>query len=115
MRPRALLPAVLLAVLVLLTLPAAADKVVTLTFTGDCTLGSTEPTRRWETSLDNVAAARGYDSFLAPFDALFAEDDLTIVNLEGVLSDSAAGARSNKNFVFRGKVGDTGDIRVEVS
>ena len=98
----------LAAALCLLAACASADTVITMTFAGDCTLGCTDASRRWDTSFDSVADATGLDSFLAPFDDLFSADDLTIVNLEGVLSDSAAGARSNKNFVFRGGTRFTG-------
>ena len=70
---------------------ALADKTITLTFTGDVTLGSEERTRAQETSFDSKAAEMGYAYFFANFRDFFAEDDLTIVNLEGVIADSARG------------------------
>ncbi len=74
---------------------------VRLTFAGDCVLG------------DDARAARGRNSFSAriakegmayPFSLLepvFANDDFTIVNLEGVLSDSGSD-KADKEFNFRG-------------
>ena len=92
----------LAAALAILSAPALADTAVVLTFTGDCTLGSAESTRRWDSSFDSVAARCGTDWFFRYFADFFAEDDATVINLEGVLSDSAAGAKGSKNFRFRG-------------
>ncbi len=101
---RGILPrACALAAALLLLSSAPADRTVTLTFTGDCTLGSSDATRRWDSSFDSVAESRGTDWFFRRFTVLFAEDDATIINLEGVLSDSTAGAKGRKNFRFRGR------------
>ena len=80
---------------------ALADKTITLTFTGDVTLGSEERTRAQETSFDSKAAEMGYAYFFANFRDFFAEDDLTIVNLEGVIADSARGEVRTKTYRFR--------------
>lgn len=86
----------------MLVCPAAlADKTVTLTFTGDVTLGGEEYLRAQPTSFDSVAAEMGYAYFFANFRDFFAEDDLTIVNLEGVIADSGRGEVRNKTYRFR--------------
>ena len=68
---------------------AAAEKIITLTFAGDCTLGTEEATRRASDSFDSVARKKGYDYFFANFYDIFSQDDCTVVNCEGVLSDSS--------------------------
>ncbi|MGN0779876.1 MAG: CapA family protein [Aristaeellaceae bacterium] len=81
---------------------ALADKTITLTFTGDVTLGSEEKKRSKDVSFDSVAAREGYDYFFANVRDFFAEDDLTIINLEGVLSDSSRQENKEKTYRFRG-------------
>ena len=81
---------------------AAAEKIITLTFTGDCTLGTGETTRRTTNSFDNVAKRKGYGYFFANFYDLFSQDDCTVVNFEGVLANSADGEVQDKAFRFRG-------------
>jgi len=75
---------------------------IRLTFAGDVTLGSEE--YLWEKSFSLVSHARehGYDYFLRNVKPLFETDDLTIVNLEGVLSDSAESENTEKTYRFRG-------------
>ena len=80
---------------------AAAEKIITLTFTGDCTLGTEETTKNTADSIYKVAEAEGYGYFLENFRDIFAEDDCTVVNLECVLSDNGEGA-ADKDFCFRG-------------
>ena len=81
---------------------ARAEKSVRITFVGDVTLGSEE--RLWKESFSFVsfAQANGYGYFLENVKPLFEEDDLTVVNLEGVLSDSAEGENTKKTYRFRG-------------
>ena len=81
---------------------AAAEKTVTVTFTGDCTLGSEESTRADQYSFDSVAAREGYDYFFANLRDLFEKDDITFINFEGVLSDSKAQESQRKRYRFRG-------------
>ena len=81
---------------------AAAEKTILLTFTGDCTIGSEERTRAREDSFDTMAASQGYDYFFANFRELFEADDLTVINFEGVLSDSRAQESQRKTYRFRG-------------
>ena len=75
---------------------AAAEKIITLTFAGDCTLGTEEATRRASDSFDSVARKKGYDYFFANFYDIFSQDDCTVVNCEGVLSDSSNGEVKDK-------------------
>ena len=81
---------------------AAAEKTITITFTGDCTLGSEESTRKDPYSFDSMAEQEGYDYFFANFRDMFEKDDLTVVNFEGVLSDSKAQEYQKKRYRFRG-------------
>ena len=97
------LTSLLLALLLVLSAGCAcAEKTVLMTFTGDCTLGSEELTRAKPDSFDTFAAEKGYDYFLANFKEMFSNDDLTVINFEGVLSDSAAQETSKKRYRFRG-------------
>ena len=95
--------AALLAALALAAGGAGAEKTVALTFTGDVTLGTEEIYRRYETCFDAYAEREGYGWFFRNMRELFASDDLTLVNLEGVLSDSQAEEDTRKTFRFRGK------------
>lgn len=87
-----------------LTLSAAtalADTAVTMTFAGDCTLGNEERLLYKDYSLTSVAEREGYAYFLAEMLPLFSQDDLTVVNLEGVLKENAY-FRVKKPLCFRG-------------
>ena len=90
---------------------AAADRVITLSFTGDCTIGSEETRKTQEDSLHAYANRYGYDYFFANFRELFEADDCTIINLEGVLSDSANGEKTSKRYRFRGPTEFTGILK----
>ena len=81
---------------------AAADKTVKLTFTGDCTIGSDSSTYGLPTSFVTAAYEKGFDYFFANFREMFAQDDCTIINLEGVLSDYKSNENTHKLFRFRG-------------
>lgn len=73
---------------------------ISVTAVGDCTFG-TDINARGPYSFDSVAEKEGdYSYFLKLVKPVFEEDDLTIVNLEGTLSDG--GARKDKEFAFRG-------------
>ena len=95
-------------ILTLLLLPAIAlaDKTITLTFTGDVTLGGEERLEGEPNSFASVYEKNGPEYFLANFADFFAEDDLTIVNLEGVLTDNDLApvqAGKNGSYFFKGK------------
>ena len=81
---------------------ASADKCITVTFTGDVTLGCEERVRGLEGSFIDYVNRQGYEYFFQNMRELFSSDDLTVVNLEGVLSDSAAQENTSKTYRFRG-------------
>ena len=92
----------LLVLAVFLHSAGLAEKTILMTFTGDCTLGSEENKRGNPNSFDSYANEKGYDYFFANFKEMFEQDDLTVVNLEGVLSDSPYNENKKKQFRFRG-------------
>lgn len=84
---------------------AASDKAapegqtITLSFAGDCTLGTDEGFDR-STSFNakyNEVGDPAY--FFANVASIFADDDSTIVNMEGTLTDSTT--RADKTFAFK--------------
>lgn len=82
---------------------AAAPEPVslTVTFAGDCTLGSDvnfDGSRSFNTKYGEVDDPA---YFLQNVAELFGADDLTVVNMEGVLTEG--GERADKEFAFRGK------------
>ncbi len=79
---------------------AAPDGII-LTFAGDCTLGS-DVNFGYEGTLPAVIDAHQGDLgyVFRNVAAIFAADDLTVVNLEGTLTDR--GTRQPKEFAFRG-------------
>ena len=99
----------LLPLLLALMLPCAAlaDTTITLTFTGDVTLGGEAWLEPSEDSFASLYEKNGPTYFLGNFAEFFAEDDLTIVNLEGVLSDDAnlktVQQGKNGSYFFKGK------------
>lgn len=94
---------ILLILLVLAAAGAQAEKTVLMTFAGDCTLGSEGATMKNENSFFSFAEKYGYDYFFANFRDLFENDDITVVNLEGVLTDYTFMENKQKTFRFRGK------------
>ncbi len=102
---RRLLP--LLLILLLLPAAALADKTITITFTGDITLGGEDRLKEEPTSFASVYEKEGPEYFLKNFADFFAEDDLTVVNLEGVLSDNEnlqpVAEGKTGSYFFRGK------------
>lgn len=83
----------------------AADAVVmdpvslTLSVVGDCTLG-TDETFDYDTSLNAYYENYGSTYFLQNVKSIFSQDDLTIANFEGTLTESDA--REDKTFAFKG-------------
>lgn len=93
----------LLLMLLMLSFPliARADQTLTLTFMGDCTLGS-EQIKQWiPYELVQKALEVGFDFFFKNVTPLTINDDLTVINLESVLSDSANQEDKNKVYRFR--------------
>lgn len=81
--------------------PTPAVTSMTISFAGDVTLGSDlinqNSSRNFYKMYDKVRDDAYFFSNVLP---IFAADDLTLVNLEGVLSDR--GERQDKSFAFRG-------------
>lgn len=92
----------LLAGLFLFGASSSAEKSVLLTFTGDCTIGSEEIKRREPDSFVSVIPQKGFAYPFARFLPLFEQDDCTVINLEGVLSDSRNDEQKSKSYRFRG-------------
>ena len=94
--------ALLTAMLLFITPCLAEEVTVTLSFAGDCTLGSEEFRRGTEGSFDSFINKYGVTYPFEKVRDVFLNDDMTIVNLEGVLSDSAKGEDQKKAYRFRG-------------
>ncbi len=74
---------------------------IVLTFTGDCTLGGEDRLKDKDYSFQSYITREGYGY---PFDKvrhIFEADDVTVINLEGVLYDSSRN-RVEKTYNFRG-------------
>ena len=74
-------------------------RTLTITATGDCTF-ATDVNASRELGFVSYAERYGTDWFFENVRDIFSEDDLTIVNFEGTLSDR--GTREMKQFAFRG-------------
>lgn len=70
---------------------------ITISAAGDCTLGK-DPSAAYKTSLNAFYDTKGASYFLSEVKDLFAADDLTIVNMEGTLTDSEAIVEKSFNF-----------------
>ena len=74
---------------------------VTITFLGDCTLGGEEKNRLSSLSFQRRIDQNGYDYPFRNLTSLTASDDLTVANLEVVLTDRNL-SRVKKKFNFSG-------------
>ena len=104
------------AIVCLMSGSAIADKQIVITFAGDCTIGCEERLMWADYSFATYAKQKGYAYFLAKMKPLFSQDDLTVVNFEGVLKDNDYG-KANKTYCFRGlpeytQVLTLGDVEV---
>ena len=76
------------------------EKHYTLTFVGDCTFGSIS--KNWNNGNHFIQTiGENYDYPFENVREYFENDDFTMINLEGPLTDSSSGAQS-KTFAFRG-------------
>lgn len=91
----------LLLLLLLGTLPALAQKQLTLSFLGDCTIGNEEWLKGYEDSFAQTAKREGYAYFFQNVASLLAQDDLTIANFEGALKNHDS-YQARKTYCFRG-------------
>ena len=74
---------------------------ILISATGDCTLGTYKPRDGGISAFKSFVEKYGYDYFFENVSGLFAEDDLTIVNLEGPLTKHNS-KRPRRTFNFRG-------------
>ncbi|MDO5541401.1 MAG: CapA family protein [Eubacteriales bacterium] len=70
-----------------------------LTFTGDCILG-TDEFFAWDTGFNAYYEMYGPEYFLDNVRDIFRKDDLTIINMEGTLTEETT--RLDKQFAFKG-------------
>jgi poly-gamma-glutamate capsule biosynthesis protein CapA/YwtB (metallophosphatase superfamily) len=85
--------------------PSLAEEavIVKLSFAGDCTLGGNESWMNYSTgTFMSVMAAQDNTYPFLLTQELFGKDDYTLVNLEGVLSDSSKGINHDRKWNFRG-------------
>lgn len=75
---------------------------VRITFLGDCTLGGEEQARNLYRGFVRTIERNGSAYPFRNLTALTASDDLTVANLEGVLSDRTDLVKEDKAFNFRG-------------
>ena len=79
---------VISAIVMIAEVPGETVQTVTISAVGDCTLGRNYK-MDYENSWDDCFARYGADYFLQNVSDVFHEDDITIANLEGVLSETA--------------------------
>lgn len=79
---------------------AAPERSIVITATGDCTF-ATDINASYSLGFDAYADQYDNEWFLRNVKDIFAEDDLTLVNFEGTLSER--GERAIKQFAFRGR------------
>lgn len=72
---------------------------LTLTFAGDCTLGM-DDSFTYSTSFNARFEEKGPEYFLSNVRDIFSQDDLTVVNFEGTITDSQDAA--DKSYTFKG-------------
>jgi Putative enzyme of poly-gamma-glutamate biosynthesis (capsule formation) len=95
--------AVALILLAALMLPSfACAGTLTLTFAGDCTLGADAPNFNNKSAFPALIEENGYEYPFKNVKHLFENDDLTMVNLEGVLSDDKSDMKKGVPYHFRG-------------
>ncbi|MDO5336233.1 MAG: CapA family protein [Eubacteriales bacterium] len=72
---------------------------ITMNFTGDCILG-TDEYFAWDTGFNAYYEANGPEYFFRNVKSIFEKDDLTIVNMEGTLTEETD--RVPNQFAFKG-------------
>ena len=80
--------------------PEPVSATITLTFTGDCTFGR-DQSFDYDTSFDAFYEENGYEYFFANVKSIFEQDDLTVVNFEGTLTDVDSSERLDKQYAFK--------------
>ena len=77
-----------------------AEKKVTVTFTGDITLGGETYVQKGEFSFSGYYKKYGAEYFLKYLRPLFESDDLTVINFEGTFDDNLGDENTNKVIRF---------------
>lgn len=72
---------------------------LTVSMVGDCTIG-TDPYFDYEANFNAYYDAYGADYFMENVKSIFEEDDLTVANFEGTLTESEE--RADKEYAFKG-------------
>ena len=80
---------------------ASQEQKITISCAGDCTLGTDAAFGGVTFPVEVQNRGGDYSYFLKNVQKYFANDDLTIVNFEGTLTER--GTREDKTFAFRGK------------
>lgn len=80
----------------------AQDEIV-LTLGGDCVLGTREEWKQRGDTFDTLIAEKGMDWCFEAIADPFRNDDISLINLEGVLQDNRTGHQRGKQFTFRGE------------
>ena len=88
----------LLTIVLLLPCAFAQTKTITLTATGDALLGSSDPVSKKEFAFQRYIEKYGYAYPFAKLQNLFANDDVTLINLECVFNDDAPASKSRYSF-----------------
>ena len=83
---------------------------VRMTFLGDCTLGGEEKTRNAARGFIRTIEQNGFEYPFRNLSVLTAADDLTVANLEGVLSDRNL-SKVKKTYNFIGSTAYTGILK----
>lgn len=99
--------ALVLMLLLIMAVPTALGETISMTFVGDCTIGCDVDWLEDERAFPNVIAKEGMDYPFANVRHLFEEDDLTVINLEGVLADDDTGIMGGRKYNFRGETAYT--------
>lgn len=73
-------------------------RTIVVTAGGDCTIGSTNNQRSRKDGFANVVAEKGYAWPFSGLAELLSEDDMTLVNFEGTLTDSKDAVEKRFNF-----------------
>lgn len=81
------------------SVPKLPDAEITVSLMGDCTLG-TDENFYYDTSFNAYYYAQGADYFFANIKSILEADDLSIVNMEGTLTESTE--RNWEKFAFKG-------------
>ena len=80
--------------------PEPVSESITLTFTGDCTFGR-DQSFDYDTSFDAFYEENGYEYFFANVKNIFEQDDYTVVNFEGTLTNADSSERLDKQYAFK--------------